>query len=86
MEAWRTSSGRSGWSAITIWNTVYLDAALAQFRETGYQVLDTDVTRLSPYMRKHINVHGRYTFHLPDLGGQRRAPRDPETTGDEDDR
>ncbi|WP_371786473.1 hypothetical protein [Streptosporangium subroseum] len=33
--------------------------------------------RLSPFMRKHINVHGHYSFHLPDLHGDRRELCDP---------
>jgi hypothetical protein len=27
--------------------------------------------------RKHLNVHGRYTFALPELPGGRRPLRDP---------
>jgi Tn3 transposase DDE domain len=45
-------------NTITLWNTVYLDHALEQLRATGYPVLDADVARLSPYMRRHINFHG----------------------------
>jgi hypothetical protein len=66
-------------NCITLWNTVYLNAALAALREQGYPVLDADVARLSPYVHAHFNVHGHYSFHLPDLGGnQRRSLRDPE--------
>ena len=70
-------------NCITLWNTVYLDAALTQLRADGYQVLAGDVARLSPYMRRHISVHGHYSFHLPDLAGARRALRDPDAP-DED--
>ena len=45
-------------NTITLWNTVYLDHALDQLRATGYPVLDADIARLSPYMRRHINFHG----------------------------
>ena len=65
-------------NCITLWNTVYLDAALTQLRADGYPVLAGDVARLSPYMRRHISVHGHYSFHLPDLAGARRALRDPD--------
>ncbi|ABP54811.1 hypothetical protein Strop_2363 [Salinispora tropica CNB-440] len=41
------------------------------------------MARLSPYLRKHINVHGHYSFQLPELGGARRMLRDPDA-GDED--
>jgi TnpA family transposase len=67
-------------NCITLWNTVYLDAALAQLRAQGYPVLDADVIRLSAYIRGHLNVHGHYSFSLPDLGSAgRRALRDPDT-------
>ena len=38
-------------------------------------MLDEDIARLSAYMRKHINVHGHYSFRLPDLGGTGRPLR-----------
>lgn len=73
-------------NAITLWNTVYLDAALARLRDEGYPVREEDVVRLSPYMRRHLNVHGHYSFQLPDLAGTRRALRDPDTSDDDEDR
>jgi hypothetical protein len=66
-----------------LWNTVYLDHALDQLRATGYPVLDADVARLSPYMRRHINFHGHYSFAPADLGGARRALRDPDAPDDD---
>jgi TnpA family transposase len=70
---------------IVLWNTVYIDAALQQLRAQGYPVKDEDVVRLSPFMRRHINVHGKHSFALPDLPeGGIRALRDPDTD-DEDD-
>ena len=71
-------------NCITLWNTVYLDAALAKLRADGYPVRDEDVVRLSPYVRKHLNVHGHYSFRLPELAG-RRALRDPDNADDEGD-
>jgi TnpA family transposase len=70
-------------NTITLWNTVYLDHALDQLRATGYPVLDADVARLSPYMRRHINFHGHYSFAIPDLRGARRALRDPDAPDDD---
>ncbi|WP_279433396.1 Tn3 family transposase [Micromonospora sp. KC606] len=70
-------------NCITLWNTVYLDTAIKQLRATGYPILDADVARLSPYLRKHINVHGHYSFQLPELGEGRRTLRDPDA-GDEE--
>jgi Tn3 transposase DDE domain len=72
-------------NCVTLWNTAYMDAALTQLRTTGYPVLDDDVARLSPFLRNHINVHGTYTFTLPELaGGMRtlRAPAPPTKTTD----
>jgi len=70
-------------NCITLWNTVYLDTILDQLRADGFPVLDADVARLSPYMYAHINVHGHYTFTAPDLRGDRRPLRDPDTVSEE---
>jgi hypothetical protein len=70
-------------NTITLWNTVYLDHALDQLRADGYPVLDADVARLSPYMRRHINFHGHYSFAPAALGGARRALRDPDAPDDD---
>jgi TnpA family transposase len=67
-------------NCVTLWNTAYLDRALTELRAQGYPVLDEDVARLSAYPRKHINVHGHYSFRLPELGGAWRPLRDPENT------
>jgi len=71
-------------NAITLWNTVYLDAAIAALRADGYPVRDEDVARLSLYVRRHLNVDGHYSFALPDLAGARRALRDPDSPDDDD--
>jgi hypothetical protein len=39
---------------------------------------DADVARLSPLARRHLNVHGRYSFTLPELPGGLRPLRDPD--------
>jgi hypothetical protein len=70
-------------NCITLWNTVYLDVALAKLRAERYPVRDEDVARLSPYVRRHLNVHGHYSFQLPELSG-RRALRDPDSPEDDD--
>ena len=66
---------------IVLWNTIYIEAALNQLRNEGYQVRDEDVLRLSPLQHEHINMLGRYTFSMPDAvanGGLRplRIPED----------
>ena len=40
-------------NVIVLWNTIYIDAALAQLRKEGFQVRDEDVARLSPLSRLH---------------------------------
>lgn len=58
-------------NCVTLWNSVYLDAAVTELRAQGYPVLEADLARVSPYARGHLNVHGHYVFALPDLGGRR---------------
>ncbi|GCB52759.1 hypothetical protein SNL152K_10116 [Streptomyces sp. NL15-2K] len=36
-----------------------------QLRATGFDVRDEDVARLSPFVRHHINMLGRYSSQLP---------------------
>jgi TnpA family transposase len=65
---------------IVLWNTVYIDAALAQLRQEGYAVRDEDVARLSPFVHeRHINLLGRYSFTVPEVvaRGELRPLRNP---------
>jgi TnpA family transposase len=62
-------------NCVILWTTVYLDAAVRQ-----------DMTRLSPFVSRHLGVHGAYNFQLPDLApGAIRDLRDPDAGDDEDD-
>ncbi len=54
-------------NAIVLWNTRYIDAAVNQLRAEGYPVNNDDVARLSPLIRDHINLLGRYRFSTSDL-------------------
>ena len=72
-------------NCLVLWNTVYIDEALRALRAQGYQVRDEDVARLSPFIRKHFNVRGRYSFYRPEPGRGRRPLRDPEAPDDPDD-
>ena len=51
---------------IVLWNTVYIERALAQLRSEGYALQEEDVARLSPLGTEHINLLGRYRFALPE--------------------
>ncbi|MEG2389337.1 MAG: Tn3 family transposase, partial [Pseudomonas sp.] len=51
---------------IVLWNTLYLDAVLAQLRREGFPVRVEDEARLSPFGHEHINMLGRYSFSVPE--------------------
>ncbi|MEU9198141.1 Tn3 family transposase [Streptomyces hundungensis] len=51
--------------------------ALDRLRTEGFDVRDRDVARLSPFVRHHVNMLGRYSS-LPDLPGGLRPLRDPD--------
>lgn len=51
---------------IVLWNTIYIDANLAQLRLEGHYLKDEDAARLSPLVYEHINMLGRYTFAVPE--------------------
>jgi hypothetical protein len=56
-------------------NTFYINAVLGQLRAEGYSVRGEDLVRLSPFVRRHLGVHDRYWFALPDLAGGIRQLR-----------
>lgn len=51
-------------NAITIWNTVYMQAAIEQLKSEGYEVKDEDIKELSPARSEHINMYGKYYFNV----------------------
>jgi TnpA family transposase len=69
-------------NAVVLWTTRYMDAALAQLRQSGHPVRDEDVARLSPLGFRHLNVLGRYAF-TPPAPGQMRQLRDPSAVDDD---
>lgn len=48
----------------------------SSLRADGFDVREEDVARLSPFVRHHVNMPGRYSFQLPGLPGGLRPPRD----------
>ncbi len=67
-------------NAIVLWNTRYIDAAVNQLRAESYPVNHADVARLSPLIRDHINLLGRYRFSTSDLPKEGLRPlRNPNT-------
>jgi TnpA family transposase len=71
-------------NAVVLWNTRYLDAALAQLRASGLAIKPEDVERLSPLLHDHVNVLGRYEFALKESvrQGHLRPLREPDELGD----
>ena len=71
-------------NVLVLWNTYYMDAAINQLHSSGWKIFDEDLARLSPLAYGHINMLGRYQFHLPDelKDGAMRPLRDTEH-GDE---
>lgn len=53
-------------NAIVVWNTRYITASLDAIRENGVEIDNEDIQRLSPVGHEHINIVGRYSFHLPE--------------------
>jgi TnpA family transposase len=51
---------------IVLWNTLYINAALQQLEQEGFEIQSEDIARLSPLVFEHINVLGRYAFSLPE--------------------
>lgn len=69
-------------NAVVLWNTRYIDAAVAALRAQGQAVVEEDAARLSPLGHAHVNLLGRYAFTAP--GGSALRPlRDPTTADDE---
>ncbi len=73
-------------NAVVLWNTRYLDAAVAQLRAEGHDIEDEDVARLSPLKDRHIKLLGRYLFDITASGpGQGLRPlRDPDAVEDDE--
>ena len=71
-------------NCVVLWNTFYIDAALGQLRAQGQPVADEDIARLSPFVRHHLNVHGKYSFLLPELPGGLRPLGDSESDDGEE--
>jgi hypothetical protein len=66
-------------NAVALWTSFYLDEAVRHLREQGEEVREEDLARVSPLVREHIHVLGRYQFSLEELvaEGGVRPLRDP---------
>jgi len=61
-------------AAIVLWNTVYLERAVAAIRETGQVVSNETLAHLSPLKWEHINLTGDYHWRK-DAGLRNRKLR-----------
>lgn len=52
-------------NCVVLWTTVYLDAAVRQLKAEGYPVCEEDMARLSPFVSRHLGVHGTYSLSCP---------------------
>lgn len=57
-------------NAVVVWNTVYMQAAIAQLRKEGHTITDEDSKHLSAARFGHTNRLGRYRFDV--ASGRRR--------------
>jgi TnpA family transposase len=60
-------------NCVTLWTTVYLDAAVRQLRAQGYPVLEEDMARLSPFVNRHLGA--RHLQLRASQPGPRSHPR-----------
>jgi TnpA family transposase len=51
-----------------VWNTVYIDQAVRQFRQESYSIDDEDLKYIWPTRHAHINVYGQYHFDRQRFG------------------
>jgi len=64
---------------IVLWNTIYMEAVLEQFRKKGYPVNEEDKACLLPLIHERINTQGRHSLVMPEavVKWELRPLRDP---------
>jgi hypothetical protein len=58
---------------IVLWNTIYINAALQQLEQEGFEIQSEDIARLSPLPFEHINVLGKPDADLLEVHIYRRG-------------
>jgi hypothetical protein len=53
-------------NAIALWDTTYMNLAVEHLTAAGTMPAAADLERLSPLQHEQVNLHGRYSFLLPD--------------------
>ena len=49
---------------IVYWNALYMQKVVDLLKEEGYPVNDEDISRVLPSLFGHINMNGKYSFHV----------------------
>src|ERR671922_420282 len=57
-------------NAVIVWNTVYMAAAVAQLKQEGYLLDETDLAHIWPTRYAHLNVYGKYRFNVEEIRGR----------------
>jgi TnpA family transposase len=74
-------------NATVLWNTMYIDKAVAQLQAAGRPTAQELLARLSPLIHEHINFSGRpppsQASYVPCEPGELRPLRDPDAEDDE---
>ncbi|MFE7356170.1 Tn3 family transposase [Streptomyces sp. NPDC057543] len=72
-------------SAVVLWTTRYIDAAVTRLRAQGYGIRDKYVVRLTPFKQRNVNFLGRHTFLVSAPREGVRPLPNPDTPGLDDD-
>jgi len=64
-------------NGIALVNTRYMDRAIGPIPDRTRTVDDHDLERLSPLIQPHIELHGRYSFSLPETVRPASSARSP---------
>jgi TnpA family transposase len=49
-------------NAVLVWNTVHISQIVGRLRTSGQEVLEADLSRVSPLCHTHIIPNGTYNF------------------------
>ena len=69
-------------NATALWNTMYMNKAVAQLQAAGRPIAEELLAGLSPLIHEHVNFSGRYFFPRPEPG-ELRPLRDRDAEDDE---
>ena len=80
-QRWRASGLTLVTAAIVLWNTVYMERAVAALRSHGWPVDDGLLSHLSPLGWGHINLTGDYVWRDTKVGKGKFRPLRPMARG-----